>query len=65
MRSIRSGFRRPLSLIALASVGMFALGVAGCATAPQTMESSRANTSGQGTVEAKAGPNGNTDSRCG
>jgi len=61
MRSIRSGLQRPLSLIALASVGMFAFGVAGCATAPQPMESSRANTSGQGTVEAKAAPNGNTE----
>ena len=54
MQSIRSG-------IVLASVGLLASIVAGCATAPQTMESSRANTSGQGTVEAKAGPNGNTE----
>lgn len=61
MRFIRSGFQRSIPVIALASVGMLAFGQAGCASAPkQAMESSVANTSGQGTVEAKAGPNDNT-----
>jgi len=62
MRFIRSGFDRRVPVIALASVGMLAFGQAGCASAQkQTMESSAANTSGQGTVEAKAGPNDNTE----
>ena len=59
MRFIRSGFHRPI-VVALAAVGMLAF--TGCASAPkQTMESSLANTSGQGTVETKAGPNDNTE----
>jgi hypothetical protein len=57
MRFIRSGF----PFIALAFVGI-ASTQAGCASAQkQTMESSLANTSGQGTVEARVGPNGNTE----
>ncbi len=61
MRFIRSGFPRSIPVIALASVGMLAFSQAGCASAQkQTMESSVANTSGEGTVEAKAGPNDNT-----
>ena len=61
MRFIRNGFQRPIPVIALTFVGMLAFSQAGCASAPkQTMASSRANTSGQGTVEAKAGPNDNT-----
>jgi hypothetical protein len=47
--------------MALASVGLLAFSQAWCAGAPkQTMESSAANTSGEGTVQAKAGPNDNT-----
>ncbi len=61
MRFIRSGLHRPISVMALASVGLLAVSQAGCAGAPkQTMESSVENTSGQGTVSAKAGPNDNT-----
>ena len=57
MRFIRSGFHRPIRVMALASVGMLAFSQAGCANAPkQAMESSVENTSGQ----AKAGPNDNT-----
>jgi hypothetical protein len=60
MRLIRSGFHNPTPVIALAAFGILAF--TGCASAPkQTMESSIANTSGQGTVEAKAGPNDNTE----
>jgi hypothetical protein len=41
---------------------MLAFSQAGCSTAPkQTMQSSTENTSGEGTVQAKAGPNGNTE----
>ncbi|MBS1109453.1 MAG: hypothetical protein H6Q88_1445 [Anaeromyxobacteraceae bacterium] len=61
MRFIRSGFHRSIPVIALASVVALTFSQAGCASAPkQSMESSAANTSGQGTVEAKAGPNDNT-----
>lgn len=61
MRFTRSGLDRPIGVMALASLGLLAFSQAGCASAPkQTMESSVANTSGEGTVEAKAGPNDNT-----
>ena len=61
MRFIRSGFHRPIRVMALASIGLLAFSPAGCASAPkQAMESSVANTSGEGTVQAKAGPNDNT-----
>lgn len=61
MQFLQIRFLRPISFIALASFGLLAFSLAGCATAQkQTMESSVANTSGEGTVEAKAGPNGNT-----
>ncbi len=61
MRFIRSSFRRPIRVMTLASVGMLAFSQARCASAPkQSMESSVANTSGEGTVQAKAGPNDNT-----
>jgi hypothetical protein len=60
MRFTRSGLDRPIRVMALASLGLLAFSQAGCATPKQTMESSVANTSGEGTVEAKAGPNDNT-----
>ena len=61
MRFTRSGLDRPIRVMALASLGLLAFSQAGCASASkQTMESSVANTSGEGTVEAKAGPNDNT-----
>jgi hypothetical protein len=61
MRITRSRLDRPIRVMALASLGLLAFSQAGCASAPkQTMESSVANTSGEGTVEAKAGPNDNT-----
>jgi hypothetical protein len=63
MRFTRSGLDRPirvLALASLASLGLLAFSQPGCATPKQSMESSVANTSGEGTVEAKAGPNDNT-----
>ena len=61
MPFVRSGFRRSIRVMTLASVGMLAFSQARCASAPkQSMESSVANTSGEGTVQAKAGPNDNT-----
>jgi hypothetical protein len=61
MRFTRSDLHRLIGMMVLASVGLLAFSQARCANAPkQTMESSVENTSGEGTVEAKAGPNDNT-----
>lgn len=65
MRSIGAALKYSLRITAFAATGMFAFSTAGCAlfgskSPEQTMVSSKANTSGAGTVRAEIGPNGNT-----
>jgi hypothetical protein len=64
MTILRNLCRRPTHRLTIAAAGISLLGLAGCASdaaAPkQTMHSSAANTSGEGTVQANAAENGNT-----
>jgi hypothetical protein len=64
MTILRSLCGRPIHRLTIVSAGIFLLGQTGCASgnaAPkQTMHSSQANTSGEGTVQANAAANGNT-----
>jgi len=64
MRSIRTVSRRPIPFVAVALVGTLAFtdacGLFGSGAPTQTMLTSAENTSGEGTVQAKAADNGNT-----
>jgi hypothetical protein len=64
MTTIRTLFQHPLCLTTFASVALLGASQAGClfgSGAPkQTMRTSAENTSGEGTVQANAGDNGNT-----
>lgn len=66
MKSIQANWRRSSPVLSIASVFLVAAGMNGCgmfgsSDATHPMSASVENTSGEGTLEAKRGDNGNTD----